>query len=115
MSTRAPKFLPEDFELLLKKIAELEAKIIECGQALGEATDQSSETWHDNATYDVARMNFEITARELQKLMEVRNSAQIIQPAPDMTEQVILGSIVTILNEKTGETQRVKITGDTAR
>ena len=115
MTKRAPKFLPEDFELLLKKIAELEAKLIDCGQALGESTEQSSETWHDNATYDVARMEFEITARELQKLIEVRNSAQIIQPTPDMTEQVILGSIVTILNEKTGETQRVKITGDTVR
>lgn len=123
---RQRKFLPEDFDILLEKIAELEAKIIECGKALGGATEQSSETWHDNATYDVAKMNFEITARELQKLIEVRNSAQIIQPAPDMTEpssaqgygraqQVILGSIVTILNEKTGEMQRVKVTGDTIK
>ncbi|MCX6713520.1 MAG: hypothetical protein NTV48_00215 [Candidatus Vogelbacteria bacterium] len=113
MFKRAHKFLPEDFAVLLEKIAELEAKLIECGQALGESTEQSSETWHDNATYDVARMNFEITACELQKLMEVRNSAQIIEPAPDLTEAVILGSLVTVLNEKTGEKQRVKITGDT--
>ena len=115
MSKRAPKFLPEDFELLLKKIAELEAKIVECGQALGESTEQSSETWHDNATYDVARMNFELTARELQKLIEVRNSAIIIQPSLTITEEVILGSIVTILNEKTGEMQRVRVTGDTIK
>ena len=114
MQTRVPKFLPEDFLLLLEKIAELEAKLISNGQALGDSTEQSSETWHDNATYDVARMNFEITARELQKLIEIRNSAQIIEPAKDYTEEVILGSIVTIINEETGEKQKVQITGDTA-
>ncbi|MFA6475938.1 MAG: hypothetical protein WCV68_00830 [Candidatus Paceibacterota bacterium] len=114
MTTRVPKFLPEDFLLLQEKIAELEAKLISNGQALGDSTEQSSETWHDNATYDVARMNFEITADELQKLIEVRNSAIIIEPARDYTEEVILESIVTILNEKTGEKQKIKLTGDTA-
>jgi transcription elongation GreA/GreB family factor len=57
-------------------------------------------------------MNFEILARELQRLIEARNSAIIINPAPDLTEQVIIGSIVTILNEKTGKKQKVKITGN---
>ena len=114
MTTRVPKFLPEDFSVLLEKIAELEQTLFLNGQALGESTEQSSETWHDNATYDVARMNFEITAGELQKLIEIRNSAIIIRPTPDYTQEVILGSIVTILNEKTGEKQKVQITGDTA-
>lgn len=113
MQTRVPKFLPEDFLLLQEKIAELEARLVSNGQALGDSTEQSSETWHDNATYDVARMNFEITANELQKLIEIRNSAVVLEPAPDLTQQVILGSIVTILNEKTGEKQKIKLTGDT--
>lgn len=112
MTTRVSKFLPEDFELLLKKIATLEAKLIDCGQELGQSTEQSSETYHDNATYDVARMNFEILASELQRLIEARNSAIIINPAPDLTQQVIIGSVVTILNEKTGDKQKVKITGN---
>ena len=109
---RQAKFLPEDYNFLIEKIAELEQKVIDYGQALGASTEQSSETWHDNATYDVARMNFEVAAGELQKLIETRNSAVIIEPAPDLTEQVILGSIVTILNEKTGEKQKIKLTGD---
>jgi transcription elongation GreA/GreB family factor len=57
-------------------------------------------------------MNFEILAGELQRLIEARNSAIIINPAPDLTEKVIIGSIVTILNEETGKKQKVKITGD---
>jgi len=114
MSKRVPEFLPEDFELLLQKIAELEAKLIDCGQALGESTEQSSETWHDNATYDVARMNFEITARELQKLIEVRNSAQIIQP-PKSNKKIQIGHIVIIEEKETGERHRIRLTGETIR
>lgn len=115
LNMRQAKFLPEDYDSLLQKIAELEQQLTDYGQALGESTEQSSETYHDNATYDVARMNFEVTARELQRLIEIRNSAKIIHPPRDLAEEVIIGSIVTILNEKTGEKQRVQISGDTVK
>ncbi len=112
MSNRVPKFLPEDFELLLQKIAELETRLIDCGQELGESTEQSSETWHDNATYDTARMQFDIIAEELQKLIETRNSAQIITP-PFFNEEIGIGNVVLLKNTKTGEKHLLKITGNT--
>ncbi len=107
------KFLPEDFLVLLDKITDLEQKILLFGRELGESTEQSSETWHDNATYDVARFNFETTAAELQKLIEIRNSAKIIKIGNKPSKKVRLGSVVKILNQNTGQTQLVKITGDT--
>ena len=101
--------------VLLDKIAELEQKLLLFGREMGESTEQSSETWHDNATYDVARFNFEMTAAELQKLIEIRNSAVIIETETRLAEMVGIGSTVKILNQNTGQTQLVKITGDTIR
>lgn len=107
------KFLPEDFLVLLEKITELEKKLVQFGRELGESTEQSSETWHDNATYDVARFNFEMTAAELQKLIEIRNGAMILDPNQNQPNLIAIGSTVKILNQNTGQTQLVKITGDT--
>ncbi len=101
--------------ILLDKIAELKQKLLLFGRELGESTEQSSETWHDNATYDVARFNFETTAAELQKLIEIRNSAKIIKIGNKPSKKVRLGSVVKILNQSTGQTQLVKITGDTIK
>ncbi|MFA5736792.1 MAG: hypothetical protein WCX70_01270 [Candidatus Paceibacterota bacterium] len=107
------KFLPEDFLVLLDKIIELEQKVIQFGYEMGESTRQSSETWHDNATYDVARFNFEMTTTELQKLVEIRNGAKIVKTKNKPSTKVRMGSVVKILNQSTGQTQLVKITGDT--
>jgi len=109
------KFLPEDFLELRKKIIELEQEVIEFGREVGESTEQSSETWHDNATYDVARFNFETTAAKLQELIVIRNKATLIEPRTQPPDKVVIGSTVKILSLDTGQTQLVKITRDTVK
>ena len=109
------KFLPEDFLELRKKIIELEQEVIGFGREMGESTEQSSEIWHDNATYDVACFNFEMTATKLQELIEIRNKATLIEPKAQPPNKVVIGSTVKILNLDTGQIQLVKITGDTVK
>jgi len=109
MDNKASQFLAEDFEVLLQRIAELELAVMQSGQAIGETTEQSSETWHDNAPYDIARQNFENLANELELLTIMRNQAVIIDQ-PTTTEEIQIGHTV-IIEDTSGQKQKLKIAG----
>ena len=108
---RQPKFLPEDYNILLQKIAELEGKVSQAGQEMGAMTEQSSESYHDNAPYDIARQQFDNLAEELGQLIVVRNQA-IVVDKPNSNKTVQIGHTVIIEDKKTGTKQKVLVAGE---
>ena len=80
------------------------------GPEFRDAFTQTSETWHDNAPFEIVRDRQSVLSAEHQHLVGLlRRSAVVI---PKQKRGVVgIGSIVTLRNKK-GQLQRFKIAGD---
>lgn len=101
-------FLKEDLEALDAKIDELRSKLEETLKEGGESTRQSSETWHDNFPFEEAQRQFNLLAGQLQKSVDIRRKA-ILVDASESSDKVIIGTVVTIRDETSGENKTFKI------
>lgn len=95
-------FLKEDLEALDAKIGELRSKLEETLKEGGESTRQSSETWHDNFPFEEAQRQFSLLAGQLQKLVDIRKKAKLVDSAAS-NDKVIIGSMVTIRDESSDQ------------
>lgn len=102
--------LNEDKAWARARIAELEAEILALGPEFRDAFTQTSETWHDNAPFEIVRDRQSVLSAERQYLVGLlRRSAVSV---PKQKRGVVgIGSIVTLQNKK-GQLQRFKIAGD---
>jgi transcription elongation GreA/GreB family factor len=91
--------LEEDLTLLNERVATLEQQIFALGEDFNEAVNQSSETWHDNAPFDVVRDRQTLLTVELRKLRIIRAEARKIHPKK--TKKVAIGSKVELIGPKT--------------
>ena len=57
----------DEFNLLEEKKVKLLKRLKEAGEDAWDALQQSSETWHDNAPLDVARLNWELASKYNEK------------------------------------------------
>ncbi|MFN8345080.1 MAG: GreA/GreB family elongation factor [Spirosomataceae bacterium] len=89
-------FLKEDLDCLMNKCNKLLEEHKEIGKSVGEATSQSSETWHDNAVFDIAREAGRLLENRIQKLYQVINNATIVLPPISSSKQIVIGSIVKV-------------------
>ena len=67
-------------------------------QASNDARDaltQSSETWHDNAPLDVARLSWEISSKRLREVNDILSNASIVSKTNELT--VSIGKRIKIL------------------
>lgn len=101
-------FLNEDLEALDAKIGEMRSKLEETLKEGGESTRQSSETWHDNFPFEEAQRQFSLLAGQLQKLVDIRKKAKLID-ASASSDKVKIGSVVTIRDESSDELKIFKI------
>jgi transcription elongation GreA/GreB family factor len=90
-------YLQAHFNLLKTKIVETEKRLVEAGKEIGEAVNQSSETWHDNAPFEVARDNVKLIDRQLQSLMSLVQDARIVNV--NESNEVAIGSLVETKNQ----------------
>lgn len=67
----------------------------ELGAQMGEACDQSSETFHDNFAYEDGERRQYMWGEELRKLTHMRDGADLVDP-PRGAEVVRLGTRVTV-------------------
>ena len=88
------KILLEDFDLLIRRIKDLEKQMFDLGEDFNEAVNQSSETWHDNAPFDAVRDKQSILNYELTKLRTTRKeTVKVLRKA---SKKIAVGSKVTL-------------------
>lgn len=101
-------FLPDDFNVLNKKIAELQEGLEGSLRDIGTSVEGESNTWHDNFGYEEGHRQATLWSTRLRKLVGIRNNAQIITSPPSANE-VAIGSIVAIKDMETGLTDTFQI------
>jgi len=102
------KFFKADLDDLVKKRDVLAFLVKEAGLSVGEAANQSSETWHDNAPYDIAKQDLEQFARQHSELDEIVKHAVIVPTTNISYDRVVMGTQVKYKN-KLGEIRSIKI------
>ncbi len=88
------KILHEDFDLLIKRIKDLEKQMFDLGEDFNEAVNQSSETWHDNAPFDAVRDRQSILDYELTKLRATRK--ETVKVLCKESKKIAVGSKVML-------------------
>jgi len=101
-------FLQQDYDALVRKKVSLILELRTSGQDIGEAGQQSSETWHDNAPLEVAQREFERLHKRLEEIDKIVQGAEIVQVETVATTCAGIGSEVTFRNQD-GKEQTVKI------
>lgn len=88
------KILKEDLVLLEKRIKDLDDQLFALGEEFYEAVNQSSETWHDNAPFDVARDKQTLLQYEKTELKEVLRTTSVCVPRKKIS--IDIGKIVEL-------------------
>jgi transcription elongation GreA/GreB family factor len=96
-------FLPEDFEKLNEKIAEICDKIKEIGKEMGESCREGAETFHDNFAYEDGERQQAQQANRVRQLIGIRNNSRVVttQSQKD-SNSVSIGKTVD-LQDETGQ------------
>ncbi len=101
-------FTRGDYEKLQKKIRETEDKLDEVSKQIGEACQQSSETYHDNFPFEEAVRQQGLWSRKLRDLIDLQRDVEIVHPTADPAE-VAIGSSVTVEDMTTGRQETYTI------
>ena len=83
-------------ESLHIQLKEKEKQLNEASKLIGEATDQSSETWHDNAPFDVAVEKTKLLDKQYKILCEKIKNAMVVEPQNKNYDRVIFWTKVKI-------------------
>jgi transcription elongation GreA/GreB family factor len=84
--------LKEDVALVRQRLQEIDRELFALGAEFHEAVHQSSETWHDNAPFDVVRDKQTILNAERAELTEIVRTHTVT--CPKSTKVVGIGSRV---------------------
>ena len=103
--------LESDKIAAIKRIDEIEAEILSLGPEFREAFTQTSETWHDNAPFEIVRDYQTLLATERHTLKQVLNSSMPSVPKQPKNK-VSIGKIVEVENLKNQKTTKYFIAGD---
>lgn len=88
------KLFAHEKQWVIHELSKIEERIKELGLELGEAMNQSSETWHDNAPADV--ISNEVGSLWSKRAWLLKERAKMIAPYPKNTDKVQIGSKVEI-------------------
>lgn len=111
MDDKTLYILPKDKQQAIDRMAELEQAILDLGPEFHDALNQSSETWHDNAPFDVLRDRQSVLQAELQNLKAIVFNSAISLPKPTWDE-VSIGAYVSVENTRTKKLSTYYIAGD---
>jgi transcription elongation GreA/GreB family factor len=104
--------LPFELEVMQLSFNGLAKEQSRLGTLLGQAMEESSETWHDNAPADILNADSRILSERARRVTEaMRGTVGFDYPTMD-ERAVTLGSIVTYcFTDDPGEIERVYIAG----
>ena len=77
------KFLIADLEALDADIVQNQAHIKEAKDMGQEATEQSSESWHDNYNFEESQRQLKMHMNNLGRLSNMREKAEVVTPVED--------------------------------
>lgn len=90
------RLFPDEYQVFLNEITQLEVAFKDAWKLVWEAMQQSSETWHDNAPMDVAKLSGELASRKLAEVQVILNQSQIVRIVSD--EGIVsMGKTVSLL------------------
>ena len=102
--------LPFELDFAKNALAGHIEKQADLGRQMGEAMQQSSETWHDNAPAEAISNESKTLASSAEKTMQVINDGQIFEY--DASSEVIsLGSMVSVTYGNDTEIVKLFVTG----
>lgn len=101
-------FLQHDYDDLLRTIETTRDRVREAKQLSAESVEQSSESWHDNYTFEEAQRQLKMQLNLLGGLSKAVEGARIIEP-PAAPESVGIGTEVTFRDEATDEVETFRI------
>lgn len=99
-------FLRPDLEDLQSSIDALRAEIRRVKAESAEATEQSSETWHDNFTFEEAQRQLRMLLNQLAGLSRALERAEVVDP-PTSPERAEVGTLVRFQDLDTNELDEV--------
>jgi len=77
------RLFPDEFEAFKEKELFLLEDFKQAWIDVWEALQQSSETWHDNAPLDVAKLSWELASRKLREVHDILIHSQIVHIVSD--------------------------------
>lgn len=105
--------LPFETSALGKKIQGYILEQVRLGVQLGEAMNQSSETWHDNAPADAINTQSVVLSSQAGKTGQALSSSIRFEYPTEADPQVTLGSVVEILYADDNDPELIYLTGAT--
>lgn len=74
------RILIEDYELLKTRLEEISKELKDLAIEFKEALNQSTETWHDNAPWDDAKLRERVLLTEQAQLNRIFREAEVTKP-----------------------------------
>lgn len=103
--------LPFEVDMLRTELSQLGVAQDELSRLLGEAMEQSSETWHDNAPADAVNSQSRILTERAEKIIGELSNATVVEYPNSEETKITLGSIVGIRYKGDEETEDMLLTG----
>jgi len=101
-------FLPEDLRYLEASIDSLRAEIRRVKAESAESTEQSSETWHDNFTFEEAQRQLRMLLNQLGGLSRTLERSRTVD-VPGRPERAEVGATVTYRDTGGGPAETLTI------
>ncbi len=103
--------LPHELQMLNTELTAATHSLGVTADAVGEAMEQSSETWHDNAPADAALEELAKARGKVAMLAHIKENHQLVDyPSPD-EPRIHIGSAATIHIPDWSETFSLLVTG----
>jgi transcription elongation GreA/GreB family factor len=102
------KFLQHDYDQLKALVAELQDRKTAALASIGGASEQSSETFHDNPMFDEAHQQSRMWQSELIRMLAILGEAEVV-PVTRQTKLVQIGNRVRYRNTRNKREDEVVI------
>jgi len=92
----APLYLTqEELDQFTTKVIKKEKELQEATLAIWEATSQSSETWHDNAPFDIARENAALLNMQYKAMIQQLQGVVVVK-SNNVQDKVVFGTKIEL-------------------
>jgi transcription elongation GreA/GreB family factor len=90
----------EEYLDLKTQIDNKRKELDNASKAIWDATDQSSETWHDNAPFDAAVENTNLINLQLKDLLNKFNKSKVVERQKSIDKVVFWSKVKLLINFK---------------
>jgi len=89
--------LPYEYDFLKEQLIKLGVEQKQLGKLLGQAMEQSSETWHDNAPADAVNHQSRVLSKKAEKVIEGLGTAAHVDYPRRGLGSITLGSVIGVV------------------